>query len=803
MRLVVTIEVFFCTQTVESNALHRTHVEVLGLFFHKPLAILMACFAERRFCCAKGIMSGTQLSAVDMESDSSEANDAPIAPEGHYIVPSKYQCQSASSPSTSSRVSGCSLPPYWYVNKADKSSPPPGGRKPPITPLPAVAPLRPNPEWTSVNCGISGCSLPPGWTTGRDQKSWPPGKVPPLSRKRSVEYLSDDDQPIIGVCGFDNLGNTCFMGSALQCLSQCGLLTAYFLTGGYEKDMNRDNPLGTGGKLALQYAKLLTIQWGGKCSSFAPREFRMALATFCPLLQDMGQHDAQEFLMTLLDGLHEDLNVVLEKPYITDQLESDGCADEILAAVAWHRHQLRNRSFIVDTFQGQLKSTIRCNRCDNVSVTFDPVTFFTLPARTAIDTYVVIPILFRSLDYNEPLKRYSCRILRTALLRDLQSCLAHLAGVPRDHIVVRDIHLSRVWCAFEHGETVDVIGPNDRIFGYQLSEAFVPDDEDSETSTPGPQAGHARATVLITLLQFCFERQWKRVEWPMIFTVDRHIGTAALYDLVHSHLPSSLRNEMLDEEMDEEDVFDEEMYPFSLALVDKQGELCDDRGIRHREGFPLDDRYATVARLCRMVSFNEIEGITVALKWRVQPDAISSPVVNDASVLRNEQWKSHYQSRAQLSLHDCWQSFIEEEQLGESDTWYCSKCKEHRAAFKRLQLFRVPRILIVHLKRFQFTGAYRRKIDTLVDYPIEGMDLAPYIAQPLPEGQAAIYDLIGVVHHLGMSIEYGHYTATTKHANDGEWYRYDDDEVSRCTDENLQHDATAYLLFYKLRDQLQ
>lgn len=73
-----------------------------------------------------------------------------------------------------------------------------------------------------------------------------------------------------GVCGLQNLGNTCFMNSGLQCLSNTTELTKYFLFGHYKNDINKNNPLGLGGKLAVSYVELIKDMWAGTSGRTAP-----------------------------------------------------------------------------------------------------------------------------------------------------------------------------------------------------------------------------------------------------------------------------------------------------------------------------------------------------------------------------------------------------------------------------------------------------------------------------------------------------------------------------------------------------
>ena len=91
---------------------------------------------------------------------------------------------------------------------------------------------------------------------------------------------------------------------------------------------------------------------------------------YAPQFAGFQQHDAQELLAFLLDGLHEDLNRVQVKPYV-ELKDSDGRPDFEVAREAWENHLRRNQSIIVDLFHGQLKSRVRCKTCGSVSVRFD------------------------------------------------------------------------------------------------------------------------------------------------------------------------------------------------------------------------------------------------------------------------------------------------------------------------------------------------------------------------------------------------------------------------------------------------
>jgi hypothetical protein len=147
--------------------------------------------------------------------------------------------------------------------------------------------------------------------------------------------------PGYGACGLVNLGNTCYANSAIQCMSYLPLLRAYLLNAQYKStgDLNKDNPLGTGGKLLEEFAELLRSMWGSKMGEKSPTRFKSQLGKANMQFSGADQQDAQEFLNFMLDALHEDTNRVRKKPYV-EGLEDEWVNKNSLSRVgdeAWRR----------------------------------------------------------------------------------------------------------------------------------------------------------------------------------------------------------------------------------------------------------------------------------------------------------------------------------------------------------------------------------------------------------------------------------------------------------------------------------
>jgi len=221
----------------------------------------------------------------------------------------------------------------------------------------------------------------------------------------------------MGVVGLANLGNTCYMNSSLQCLSNCWELSNYFLSELYSKDLNTDNPIGNEGKVAMAYAKLMNEMWFENQQVVVPRTFKKTLGMFKEDFRGYDQHDSQECINTVLDFLSEDLYRKSKKPMVPN-LDFDEKSDTHESAnKAWNYFLQRNDSVIVDLFYGQYKSTLVCSLCNKVSITYDPYLTVALPipGKPAKRVLFFIP-------YNISSDNYACK-KGVVVLRETDSML--------------------------------------------------------------------------------------------------------------------------------------------------------------------------------------------------------------------------------------------------------------------------------------------------------------------------------------------------------------------------------------------
>uniref|UniRef100_A0A8C4NS27 Ubiquitin carboxyl-terminal hydrolase n=1 Tax=Dicentrarchus labrax TaxID=13489 RepID=A0A8C4NS27_DICLA len=625
---------------------------------------------------------------------------------------------------------------------------------------------------STVTNGDSTCS--PGYTLNNSTSSG--NRLGGYnSYSSSYNYRESQSQP--GLCGLSNLGNTCFMNSALQCLSNASPLTEYFLNDQYEAEINRENPLGMRGEIAEAYADLVKQMWLSRSSYVAPRTFKTQVGRFAPQFSGYQQQDSQELLAFLLDGLHEDLNRVKKKPYLALR-DAEGRPDEIVAKEAWTNHRLRNDSIIVDIFHGLFKSTLVCPECSKVSVTFDPFCYLTLPLPMKKDRTMEV-FLVRSDPQSRP-TQYRVVVPKLGTVTDLCSTLSKLCGFPPENMVVADVYNHRFHKIYRRDDGLNQIMEKDDIFVYEVQE------EDSERMNlpvyfrerHSKHAGSSSSTMLFGQ--------------PLLITVPRqNLIADVLYDKILERIGPEPENGHSEE--DEEDTSDLENG--SKRDVAKQ---CSSPAKLFT--FSIVNSYGT-ANISPLPCDGNVLKLnphsTVAIDWDTESKKLCYDEQEAEAYEKHESMLQPQKKKATVALRECIELFTTMETLGEHDPWYCPTCKKHQQATKKFDLWSLPRILVVHLKRFSYNRCWRDKLDTVVDFPIRDLNMSEFVCDP--KAGPYIYDLIAVSNHYG-GMGGGHYTAYGKNKVDGKWYYFDDSSVSSATEDQIVTKA-AYVLFYQRRDE--
>ncbi|XP_036392639.1 ubiquitin carboxyl-terminal hydrolase 32-like isoform X4 [Megalops cyprinoides] len=590
-----------------------------------------------------------------------------------------------------------------------------------------------------------------------------------------------------GATGLSNLGNTCFMNSSIQCVSNTKPLTQYFISGRHLYELNRTNPIGMRGHMAKCYGDLVQELWSGTQKNVAPLKLRWTIAKYAPRFNGFQQQDSQELLAFLLDGLHEDLNRVHEKPYV-ELKDSDGRPDWEVASEhwcpengkegAWENHLRRNRSIVVDLFHGQLKSQVKCKTCGHISARFDPFNFLSLPL--PMDSSMHLEITVIKLDGSTPV-RYGLRLNMDEKYTGLKKQLSELCNLKPEQILLAEVHSSNIknfpldnqkvrlsvngfLCAFEipvPGSPMSISSPTQTDVpglvngkasiapnGNLTRPSLIPNGMPNVVVPYGVERGLANSIPNghVTPIQdspfigyiIAMHRKMMRTElyflssqknrpslfgMPLIVPCTVHTRKRDLYDAVWiqvSRLASPLPPQEASNHAQDCDDSMGYQYPFTLRVVQKDGNSC---------------AWCPWYRFCRgcTVDCNEdwaaVGNAYIAVDW--DPTALHLRYQTSQERIVEEHTSVEQSRRAQaepISLDSCLRAFTSEEELGEDELYYCSKCHAHRLATKKLDLWRLPPILIVHLKRFQFVNGRWIKSQKIVKFPREKFDPSAFLA---------------------------------------------------------------------------
>ena len=652
------------------------------------------------------------------------------------------------------------------------------------------------------------------------------------------KYLKKDSSA--GICGGRNLGNTCYMNSSIACISNCTELTYYFLCGDYLKDINSTNENGMKGILAKTWGNLLEEYWVDNTDVGNPSQFKSIMGQKEKRFRGFGQQDSNEFMSIFLDYLNEDLNSVSKKEYIELDEKKDGETDEECSKRFWEANLKRNDSIITDLFCGQFKSTITCPKCKRVSITFEPFYSINLPIKGRKKQNKVIKKI---------LKEYRIYYMPKYCIRDIY--LIKYNDIPNITTLKECYELLKNEDTFKYKEKLDEAnymkieqkqyggkGDEDDILEEDTQFYFyeIVDKENNDLRIPiyllyENEEGELNLSFYPRFATGSNDMTLEDLKKSIYFNIRKYILSPFLrYDEEIDEISTQINKYISDMSIQDEYIFDliNEEYrqifedknpseekieqllnfindmPFKLTLRETQGKnvitILDDSNLN-----AVSKEFKTIAKVSSlqdklMDCLFEISDYVLAVEFNINSKYINTnnfkldfTLTKKIQFPRNEEEEKKEEEEEEdyrnQNLTKSLINFCKEEQLKQGNEWYCNVCKEHVLPKIKMDIYYLPKILIICFKRF-IKGSLEKNGEN-IDFPIDNFDMKDLMIGP--DKDHSVYDLFAVSQHYG-SAGGGHYTATCKNRND--WYNYDDSSVSKTSAKSVLTSA-AYVLFYR------
>ncbi|XP_025027428.1 ubiquitin carboxyl-terminal hydrolase 31 [Python bivittatus] len=543
-----------------------------------------------------------------------------------------------------------------------------------------------------------------------------------------------------------------------------------------------------------------------------------------------SQHDAQEFLLWLLDRVHEDLHNLVKnndgRPPLKPPLEEDVLIEGTIFPV--------NSTFVQELFQAQYRSSLTCPHCQKQSNTFDPFLCISLPIPLPHTRPLYVTVVYRGKCSH--CMRIGVAVPLSGTVAQLREAVARETKIPAKQIVLTEMYYDGFHRSFSDSDDLDTVQESDCIFAFETPEIFWPEGIlsqrgihvnsnlnhlkyaiDHPKSSAYPQArlescsprstAAAAATsdkiVLLVCNRACSGQQGRRFGQPFVLHLEKTIPWDLLQKEILEKMQYFLRSSACIQ-----------VCPFSLRVVSAVGITY----LLPQEERPLC--HLMVERALKSCGTGGVPHVKLVVEWDKETKdylfiSTEEEYVPDAESVRQQ--RALHQQPQSCTLAQCFQLYTKEEQLAPDDAWRCPHCKQLQQGSISLSLWTLPDVLIVHLKRFRQEGDRRMKLQNMVRFPLTGLDMTPHVVKrsqsswSLPSHWSPwrrpyglgrdpgdfVYDLYAVCNHHG-TMQGGHYTAYCKNSIDGLWYCFDDSDVQQLP-ENEVCKPTAYILFYQRR----
>ncbi len=150
------------------------------------------------------------------------------------------------------------------------------------------------------------------------------------------------------------------------------------------------------------------------------------------------------------------------------------------------------------------------------------------------------------------------------------------------------------------------------------------------------------------------------------------------------------------------------------------------------------------------------------------------------------------------TLYEALVEFTKDEVLTEDNMWFNEKTGKKQMAVRHIKFWNLPPVLVIDIKRFQFAGSFRKGTGHM-SFPLVGLDMSEFICGYGAE--TYVYDIYAVCNHYG-GMSGGHYTAFVKESESGNWYHFNDTQVTYIPAAEVESrvvSPAAYCLFYRKR----
>jgi len=167
--------------------------------------------------------------------------------------------------------------------------------------------------------------------------------------------------------GLENVGQTCYMNSTIQCLSNIKDLSDYLISHFGKFDIEKQ-------PLAVSFSSLVYNLFHTDKKYIAPELFKKIIGMLNPLFEGFHAADAKDLIFFLLEKLHQELNKLPNEPEQSNidyaQLEKDSYDKDKMLKHFIKDYSEKNKSIISDTFYGTICSTMKCNKCNKIKYSF-------------------------------------------------------------------------------------------------------------------------------------------------------------------------------------------------------------------------------------------------------------------------------------------------------------------------------------------------------------------------------------------------------------------------------------------------